>query len=92
VNHCRWQAPLVTLRDGRQVPSDSQEWQEECLARTLLAWPLNKRRQWLFGKQNTFGELKGGYVHSHGEAATERLKAVMMEIWVAKRPTNDNRQ
>ncbi len=91
-NHCTWQAPLVTLRDGRQVPSDSTEWMEECLARHVLAMPLAKRRQWLFGTANSFGELKGGYQQRHGDAATERLKAIMMELWDARRPANDNRQ
>ncbi len=91
MNLCSWKAPLVTLRDGRQVPSDSGEWLEECLARHVLAMPLAKRRQWLFGKANAFGELKGGYQHRHGEAATERLKAVMMELWTERR-FNDNRQ
>lgn len=91
-NLCSWQAPLVTLRDGRQVPSDSADWMEECLARHFLAMPLAKRRQWLFGTQNSFGEFKGGYQQRHGDAATERLKGIMMEIWNAGRSANDNRQ
>lgn len=92
MNHCQWQAPLVTLRDGRQVPSDSREWMEECLARHFLAMPLAKRRQALFGKQNTFGEFKGGFLQRNGEAATERLKAIMMEIWAASRSNDNSRQ
>lgn len=91
-NVCSWQAPLVTLRDGRQVPSDSREWMDECLARFVLSMPLVKRRQWLFGKQNTFGEMKGGYLQRHGEAETERLKAIMMELWTAQRANDNNRQ
>lgn len=91
-NASTWKAPLVTLRDGRQVPSDSQEWLEECLARHVLAMPLAKRRQWLFGKANAWGELKGGYLQRHGEAATERLKQIITEVWAAQRPANDNRQ
>lgn len=87
MNNCTWQAPLVTLVDGRQVPSDSREWMEECMARHFLAMPLTKRRQALFGKQNAFGEFKGGYQQRHGDAATERLKAVMMAIW-----TNNQRR
>lgn len=65
---------------------------EECLARHVLAMPLAARRKWLFGIANAWGELKGGYQQRHGDAATERLKGIMMEIWNAGRSTNDNRQ
>lgn len=91
-NASTWKAPLVTLRDGRQVPSDSREWMEECLARHFLSMPLVKRRQALFGKQNAFGEMKGGYLQRHGEVETERLKAIMMELWTAQRANDNNRQ
>jgi hypothetical protein len=40
-------ASIVTLIDGRCVPSNSREWLIECLARDLLARPLGIRRQWL---------------------------------------------
>lgn len=92
MNHCRWQAPLVTLRDGRQVPSDHRDWLEECMARHFLSMPLAKRRQALFGKQNTFGEFKGGYLQRHGEVETERMKSIMMELWAAQRINDNNRQ
>lgn len=42
-----WVAPLVTLYDGRQVPSDSREWREECEARMVLAMPMVERVEFL---------------------------------------------
>lgn len=35
-NACTWKAPMVTLADGREVPSDSPEWKDECEARHIL--------------------------------------------------------
>lgn len=42
-----WVAPLVTLWDGRQVPSDAAEWREECEARLVLAMPPIERVEFL---------------------------------------------
>lgn len=43
-NVCRWKAPLVTLLDGRQVPSDSPEWREQCEAQHILNMPYRLDR------------------------------------------------
>lgn len=43
-NACTWQAPLVTLADGREVPSDSPEWKDECEARHILNIPTKAAR------------------------------------------------
>src|SRR5690606_26466228 len=48
MNQCSWVAPVVTLFDGRQVASDSAEWQAQTEACTILAMPLPEREQfWL---------------------------------------------
>lgn len=43
-NACKWVAPMVTLADGRKVPSDSQEWLKECEARHILNMPTKAAR------------------------------------------------
>ncbi|MEN6549431.1 MAG: hypothetical protein ABFE07_25580 [Armatimonadia bacterium] len=40
-------APLVTLYDGRQVPSDHVDWMHECEARMVLAMPMVERVEFL---------------------------------------------
>lgn len=36
MNYCTWKAPLVTLADGREVPSDHPDHRAECEARFVL--------------------------------------------------------
>lgn len=43
-NACTWQAPMVTLADGREVPSDSKEWKDECEARHFLKMATKEAR------------------------------------------------
>lgn len=38
---------IVTLYDGRQVDSSSEEWRAECEARAVLAMELHKRADFL---------------------------------------------
>lgn len=76
-NLCTWQAPFVTLRDGRQVRSDSIEWLNECkerheLARLILSWPIEKRRVYLFDPQTGIGAR-------YGQEQLERLQAVIKD-------------
>jgi len=40
---------LVTLHDGRQVDSGSEDWRRECLARHLLTLAPPERDDWLSG-------------------------------------------
>lgn len=86
MNCCSWRAPLVMLIDGRQVPSDGEEWRHECEARAVLAMPtVWMRRQYLRGKLNDFGRLEGGVLQKRGEEATKRLEATITAIWNASR-------
>lgn len=76
-NACTWQAPLVTLRDGRQVHSDSAEWLAECkerhaLARNILSWPIDKRRVYLFDE-------KAGFGARYGQEQLDRLLSVITD-------------
>jgi hypothetical protein len=87
VNACTWKPALVTLLDGSQVLSDSEEWRHECEARFILDLPtLALRRNYLHGKRDDrTGEMKGGILQRRGEAAVKRLEATMLAIWRAKK-------
>lgn len=63
----------ATLADGRTVPSDSPEWRDECLARHVLAKPLEQRREWLADHEKR-----------HGPDATAALKATLTALHAAK--------
>lgn len=63
--------PGVTLLDGRQVESDSEEHRHECEARAIAALPtLEQRRAWL--------EL---IEKRRGKPAADRLRATMKLLW-----------
>lgn len=83
MNVCSWKPSLVTLHDGRQVPSDSEEWRHECEARHIIAMPtLEQRRQHLYGRRDvTTGELKGGLLQKRGNDAVKRLEQTIRAIW-----------
>lgn len=72
-NLSTWRPSLVTLLDGRQVASDSEEWRAECEAREVLRWPLAKRRDYLFGKEYDDGERRGGIEKYRGKAGLQAL-------------------
>jgi hypothetical protein len=63
----------VTLHDGRQVANDSEEWRHECEARTLLRWPLAKRKIQL----NLIAAKRG-------RAARQQLERTMMALWIER--------
>lgn len=68
-NVCKWVAPMVTLVDGRQVPSTSEEWRAECEARTILGTPHEKRH-----------ELLQAIADRRGAEARERLDRMVDEL------------
>ena len=62
---------MVTLMDGREVPSDSEEWRAECEARYLLARPsIDERRA-----------LLAAIEKRRGKAAREDLEQRALAIW-----------
>lgn len=62
---------MVTLMDGREVPSDSDEWRAECEARYLLARPsIDERRA-----------LLAAIEKRRGKAAREDLEQRALAIW-----------
>lgn len=68
---------LVKLHDGREVPSNSRDWQIETLAKYALGIkPLQARRQWLADLERQHpgieGELKARMVAIH--EATKRVR------------------
>lgn len=77
-NMCSWKAPLVTLADGRQVPSDSREWLEECEARYILNQPTKAARH----------ELLNLVEKQRGVAARNALQDRIMNLWRLTRRGN----
>lgn len=65
----------VTLLDGRQVDSASEDWRHECEARAIAARPtLAERRMYL-------DEVE----RRRGTAAAERLRETMKQLWEARK-------
>jgi len=64
----------VTLIDGRQVDSASEDWRHECEARAIAARPtLAERREYLDLVERR-----------RGKPAADRLRATMKQLWEAK--------
>lgn len=70
-NACSWVAPMVTLADGRQVPSDSPEWKDECEARHILNLPTKAARI----------ELLNGIEKRRGPDARRELEVRILRLW-----------
>lgn len=65
---------MVTLMDGREVQSDSEEWRAECEARYLLNRPtIDERRA-----------LLAAIEKRRGKAAREDLEQRALAIWRQK--------
>ncbi len=62
--------PAVTLIDGRQVDSSSEDWRLETEARELLRRNTAERREYLATVER-----------KRGEQAAEALKAVFLKLW-----------
>lgn len=65
-------ANMVTLADGRQVRSDSQEWLFECEASYVLSLPLPARRSFLEGV---------GHDRKRGPAGRKELEDRVRALW-----------
>lgn len=77
---------MVTLQDGHQVPSDSEEWRHECEARTIIGLPGTAARgAFLRGKLDAQGKLRGGILEKRGEDEVERLERTIKRIRYADR-------
>lgn len=63
--------PTARLHDGREVPSDSEEWRHECEARAINA--LRTRADRIY--QLEVIEQK------RGKAAADRLRETMKALW-----------
>ncbi len=64
-------AATVKLLDGREVPSDSEEWRHECEARSVVALPtLAERRVYIDGVER-----------KRGKDAADRLRATVLLLW-----------
>lgn len=71
-------AAFVTLHDGRQVRSDSEDWRHECEARAIAALPtLAERRAWLEMLERV-----------RGKPAADALRQTMGALWQARQPAD----
>lgn len=74
-NASTWQPGTVTLIDGREVPSDSEEWRAECEARHILNMPSKAdRRDFVYGPIGQDGIRRGGVARKRGMEAAQRLE------------------
>lgn len=71
---------LVTLIDGRQVDSGSEDWRAECEARRVLRMPTKAHRH--------------AYLHAvakrRGQQAREALETAVLALWRAGRAGQDD--
>lgn len=66
-----WKPSTVTLADGRQVLSDSEEWRAECEARHILNLPTKVARV----------ALLDGIEKKRGPEARKALEGRILELW-----------
>ena len=65
----------VTLHDGRQVDSASEEWRHLCEARNILSLRnVTERRDWLDAIEKR-----------RGKASADRLRETVQALWKARR-------
>lgn len=78
---------LVTLADGRQVDSGSEEWRTECQARAIMDLPTRAARlEYLEGRVDpATGRRSGGVLQFHGQRAVDKLKADILRLWELKK-------
>lgn len=89
MNACSWRPSTVTLHDGTEVLSDSEEWRHEAEARTIIAMPsVGRRRAYLRGMIDDSGKHRDGVLQKRGEASVLRLEATIKQIWYSSRETS----
>lgn len=67
---------MPKLIDGREVPSDSEEWRHECECRAIAALPtLADRRAWLERLEKQRGLSEVG-----------RIRDTMKKLWEPRQP------
>lgn len=77
---------MVTLIDGREVPSDSEDFRHETEARAIINMPsLEQRRQYLYGRRGITGNMEGGLRQKRGDEAVKRLEQTIKAIWYSNR-------
>lgn len=81
---------LKTLSDGRQVPSDSEEWKAECLKRYEARHPDSTHHAHLMNLRSIPSSSdRAAYIEAVGRAegtyASEKLKEAFALIWEERR-------
>lgn len=65
---------MPTLHDGREVPSDSEEWRHECEARKVMTLPsVDARRDWIESVEK-----------KRGKPAADRLRETVRALWAQR--------
>jgi hypothetical protein len=78
--------PRITLIDGTETCSWSEDWRAECEARHVLAMPGKfERREYLRGREEAGKIVKRGVFQVRGEAACLQLEAQVRKVWEARR-------
>ena len=75
MNACKWKPSTVTLHDGRQVASNSQEWLRECEARHVLKQPTIEARR----------TMLAAIEKKRGAEARQELEQRALAIWQSAR-------
>lgn len=77
-NVCTWQAPMVTLLDGREVRSDSPEWRFQCEGQHILNLPSKLERK----------KLLSLIEEKRGAPARREIEQMILALWKADRPAS----
>lgn len=78
--------PRVTLIDGSETCSWSEDWRAETEARAVLAIPDKlARREFLRGAEENGKVVKRGVRQIRGEQACADLEAMILKVWQARR-------
>ena len=78
--------PRVTLIDGSETCSWSEDWRAETEARHVLAMPGKyERREYLRGQEEAGKIVKRGVLQVRGEAACLQLEATVRKVWESRR-------
>lgn len=87
---------IVTLADGRQVPSDSEEWKAECLRKWEAHHPDSTHHAHLMNLRSIPGSAdRRAYIEAVGRAegtyAAEKLQAAYAIIWEGRKGARNAR-
>lgn len=84
-NRLEIDADCRTLVDGRVVCNYCPDWLDECHAREILAMPKERRRVWLFGREEGGRVIERGLLQIHGRERADHMAGLVRRVWEAQR-------